>query len=752
MNIDSSTVVTRTTNIDLIYNLKLKGNSIEKISKFGENLYLIEIRKENIISVIKQLKNYSEQIFYSYSTDFNRKLVCTNEILIKLKNRSIDDVLKSFSSTIDHVEFKGLNTYKVTVKANYDALAIANSIYQKGIVEYSHPNFYADIVRFQNDPLYPEQYYLNNTGQFGGTAGIDINAPEAWVLTTGLNPVRVAVIDDGVENHTELGGRVLQGFTPTNPTGFGAPNANGAHGQAVTGIIAATMDNSLNITGIAPCSDIIPINIFNGGETINDLAEAINWAWNQGQADVINNSWGFTVNGTFFDAIEDAITNARTLGRNGLGTVVVFASGNSNQAFSGVTHPADVDGVLTVGAITNNGAIWNYSSRGSEMDLVTPSGDVNLNGDLRTIDREGANGYEPGNFTTRFGGTSGACPQVSGAVALLISLNPFLTEQNITDILRNTATDMGTSGFDNTYGFGRLDISAAVVQAAPSISGSPIVCTSNSTLTLSALAAGTTITWSKSSNLTYVSGQGTNNYVVKANSSSTSGAGWVQGTLNNTGCNPVTLPRKTVWVGRPQDVLGIDDIAGPDCIIIGQPAYYHGLPWPTTVPGADSYEATIFGNSTGISVRSSTYRVLVKVLTSSLTPIGFRGMEIAPKNACGYGSVTYAFFDVQNSPRNCGGIGGPRLSVSPNPADSYIDIELSNKNVKTNTQLPVSNYTGEIENVEITILNDKNIPVYNKLMPGKKLQINTQNLPNGFYYLRIKNGEQVYSRQIVVKH
>ena len=69
--------------------------------------------------------------------------------------------------------------------------------------------------------MFVDQYYLNNTGQFGGTANIDINAPEAWDITRGCN-VRIAVIDDGVEAHNDLAGRVLAGFTPVT-AGNGAP-------------------------------------------------------------------------------------------------------------------------------------------------------------------------------------------------------------------------------------------------------------------------------------------------------------------------------------------------------------------------------------------------------------------------------------------------------------------------------------------------------------------------------------------------
>lgn len=159
---------------------------------------------------------------------------------------------------------------------------IANELYESDQVVFSHPNFIAETSLLQNDPLYPDQYYLNNTGQFGGTAGIDINAPEAWALSVGLSNVRVAVLDDGVEDHEDLAGRVVQGFTPLDPNGFGTPVDQSWHGQAVAGIIGATSNNNIGIAGIAQCTEIIPINIFTGNEEVNDIADGINWTWDDG--------------------------------------------------------------------------------------------------------------------------------------------------------------------------------------------------------------------------------------------------------------------------------------------------------------------------------------------------------------------------------------------------------------------------------------------------------------------------------------
>src|SRR5690625_1795675 len=136
------------------------------------------------------------------------------------------------------------------------------------------------------------------------------------------------------------------------------------------------------------------------------------------------------------------------------GSQVIFSAGNGH---SSVSYPAKINGVITVGAIQNNGDIWSYSNTGSSMDLVAPSGDINLAGDVVTTDRMGGIGYGSGNYTTHFGGTSAACPQVAGVVCLMLSVNPGLYEYQVRNILQETAIDMGATGFDNTYGYGRVD-------------------------------------------------------------------------------------------------------------------------------------------------------------------------------------------------------------------------------------------------------------------------------------------------------
>lgn len=352
-------------------------------------------------------------------------------------------------------------------------LEISNQLIEMGLVNWAHPDFYANHTK-RNDPRYNRQFQMHNTGQtIGGVTGtndIDCDAPEAWAITTGDSNLIVAVIDDGVEDHPDIvdgngDSRLIDGFTPAN-NGDGTPIGSNSHGMACAGIIGATHNNSIGVRGLAPGVDIISVDIFQGSETTSDLAEAFNWARLQG-ADVMSNSWGYNSCTLSLSALNSAIQNATNLGRGGLGSVVLFASGNSYLTC--VEYPADLSYVMGVGAVTSLGAISNYSNEGPTLDIVAPSSSApgQTGAGVSTTDRPGSAGYSSGDYTNGFGGTSAACPLVAGAAALVLSMDATLEEDEVRTILEESATDMGASGFDNTFGHGRVNAHQAVLLATP---------------------------------------------------------------------------------------------------------------------------------------------------------------------------------------------------------------------------------------------------------------------------------------------
>lgn len=415
----------------------------------------------------------------------------TQQIVLKFKKGySLQDI----GDLMDKYELTLLDTSYETIILKHSSpvqtIPIANTINLDERVQWCHPDFLT-YPKKNSDPYYNQQYYLNNTGQtidgVTGTVDADIDAPEAWTLSTGTG-VKVAVYDDGVEDHEDLedgsgNSRVLAGYSLPGGSSNGRPfYSSDAHGQSCAGIIGAS-HNSIGVKGVAPDVDIVPIWIdFDdpGGSTPSELASGITWAWDVAGVDIISNSWGYDsiCVANPYPVLTDAINDAMTMGRNGLGTVVVFASGNDTFC---VSYPATIPGVIAVGALGIDGTITSYSNSGPEQSVMGFGGEINpkyctpmgyiLRGDIRTLDRPGSNGYNPPfyaptyncnefldeNYTKYFSGTSAACPMISGIAALLLEVDSTLTAGEVKCRIESHATDIGASGFDNIYGNGRAN-------------------------------------------------------------------------------------------------------------------------------------------------------------------------------------------------------------------------------------------------------------------------------------------------------
>ena len=463
------------------------------------NYRLIKLHLRNISSgplAISALKAdpQTKFIWYAMYTSRGTPFVPTNEIVYK----SLPNFSPRFeNASSSKAEFDPTSSIARGID-NEQVFDLANQYYESGQAAWCHPNFWAPVQRSTNDPYFSSQYYLKNTGQTGGVSGIDINVESAWNISQGSSSIRVAVIDDGVESdHPDLpASRVLNGYTPLLPFGNGRPaNSASSHGQSCAGIIAATKDNNIGISGIAPNVSIVPINIFVGGESTADMAAAINYAWGPtwGNADVISNSW--YVLAPWADNIEAAINNAVTQGRGGKGAIVVFSTGNEGE----IEFPAYVPGSLSVGAIDKSGNLWNYSGVGVGLGLVAPSGNTNGNGDVYTLDRAGANGSNGGDYRFNFGGTSAAAPQVAGVAALMLSANPNLYMYEVYNCLTGTADDMGAPGYDYSFGYGRVNARKALccaIGANYSLGGPSTICMSSSNQAqYNIYPLGATISW-----------------------------------------------------------------------------------------------------------------------------------------------------------------------------------------------------------------------------------------------------------------
>lgn len=371
------------------------------------------------------------------------------------------------------------------------SFTLAAKLYESGYVDYAHPNFYAPLVKHDinlndpaykslvmadpiipksifpdlfapptppNDPGYPYQFNL----PYAGT--ID-SAWLYWDWAVSSSPFGVdgvTVVDDGLDtgtlHHEDLNISGI-GFTKRNTSSGGMVHPDSTHfyhGTACGGLAAAIKNNSTGMCGIAPGAPIIPVNIFYGGETIADVAYSLYWSWFMADYGVISNSWGYnTTSSVGMDAITAEIANARIYGDNNRGAVVVFASGNN---YGAVTYPANAPGVVTVVAIETTGTYLTYSNTGPSVDLCA----VVTAGGITSTDRMGVKGYGPSNYVSSFGGTSAAGPQVAGGVAVLKAVVPFITGPEVEAALTSSADNLGVAGFDNTYGYGRMNLWKAI--------------------------------------------------------------------------------------------------------------------------------------------------------------------------------------------------------------------------------------------------------------------------------------------------
>jgi proprotein convertase subtilisin/kexin type 2 len=334
------------------------------------------------------------------------------------------------------------------------------------------------------DPLLAQQWHLQNDGQTGGLAGADANVSPVWSAGIAGNGVRIAIVDDGLEiGHPDLVGNVVPGGSIDYADGDNDPTG-GSHGTSVGGVSAAVGGNGLGVSGAAPRAELVGYNYL-ANPTAATEADAMsrdaasNW--------ISNNSWG-PVNGndptvapsSWFDAVGFGLEN----GRNGLGTIYLFAAGNSghtgaNTNYSEYTiHP----GVITVGAIDHNDRAAFYSTPGANILVCAHTqGEQNTPG-ITTTDRSGTEGYNTGvnaqdyanlDFTNTFNGTSSATPLTSGVVALLLEANPNLGWREVRRIValsarKNDPFDSGWStngaGYPvhHTYGYGCVDATAAL--------------------------------------------------------------------------------------------------------------------------------------------------------------------------------------------------------------------------------------------------------------------------------------------------
>ncbi len=336
----------------------------------------------------------------------------------------------------------------------FEVLAMTNQLAGRADVIFAEPDFIKTGVTSQfipNDPIFPAQWALHNVGQDGGTADMDMDAPEAWDIALGNPSIITVVLDVGVQqDHPDL--NLVPGFDATGQgTGGGPGNACDGHGTTVAGVITALIDNNRGTAGLAPLTKVggARIGISNvpcdGTFSFSTswLTSSLDWALTIG-ARVTNNSTsagGSSINKTKYDETRDA------------GIVHLTSAGNGG--FGQIFPPATYGSVLAVAALTRNGALASFSQFGDGLGFSAPGESI------ATADEIGAAGFGPGDTVT-VNGTSYASPYAAAVAALILSVDSSLDARNVRQIMEETAVDLGDPGYDTVFGFGFLNALAAV--------------------------------------------------------------------------------------------------------------------------------------------------------------------------------------------------------------------------------------------------------------------------------------------------
>lgn len=413
-------------------------------------------------------ESYRDEIIYESPlviTDAGHEIGISPLFSVKLKSVNDISLLNTFVEennllVIEHDYIPLWHILSCTQYSTGSALDMSNKAYESGLFEATSVDF-INAYTCSEDVVYSDPEFCN---QWNLTSiyGLDVEAVHS--ITKGNPSIKVAIIDTGFQiNHPDLAIDVSWDATtmtsPARQYTYDKPSW-GAHGTRMAGIIGAQINNR-GVVGIAPDVTLIPISVQFGVTnnpnlkigTAFDLAKAVYYAANT--ADVINNSWNSSV---YNQDLDEATKMALTAGRNGRGCVFVQCSGNDTLNVSTFPYIANSE-VICVGNTNVAGRRYYNSVYGSHLDVVAPGTNI-LTTDILS------------SYSTSTG-TSPACAHVSAVAGLMLSVNPYLSLSELTNIIERTARKLPYYSFSIRYGrpngtwndevgYGLIDAHAAV--------------------------------------------------------------------------------------------------------------------------------------------------------------------------------------------------------------------------------------------------------------------------------------------------
>jgi subtilisin family serine protease len=435
---------------------------IYNISSFSQSTFFIKYKNEVGKDIIEEKVNSQKYLPESLTGRLQR---------IAPEQSRVEFFAKDLAKNIEDLS----RIIKVTFEDEISAESFLELADLDPTIEYIQPSVTYNINVVPNDSLINEQWALQK-----------INAFDAWEITQGSDSIVIGVIDTGIDYlHPDLQNKIFinegeigldengndkrfngidddgngfvddyMGWDFTDRVGFPFDTSGGdylvwdndpmdanGHGTFVSGILGAEANNGIGIAGVAPNVKILNLRAFDplGFGEEDDVAAAIIYAVQMG-VKVINMSFG---DYTFSYILRDVIRYAYSQN-----VVLVGSSGNTNTA--ALHYPSGHPEVISVGNSTQEDFLT--GSYGSTLDLVAPG---------TAIISTGINGEY-----IVASGTSASAPHVSAAAALILSLNNF-TNEEVKQIIKSTADDVGTKGWDIRSGAGRLNLFKALSILAP---------------------------------------------------------------------------------------------------------------------------------------------------------------------------------------------------------------------------------------------------------------------------------------------
>ncbi|MEO6693976.1 MAG: S8 family serine peptidase [Ignavibacteria bacterium] len=490
---------------NVIQNIGRFLGSTDKLKRVVSDVYLIDFGVKqsdgyinNFLELLgneSQLIKNAERVFYGSSKKVTQ--IITDRFIIKLRSNLDIDKLNAMNILNNCTVTGNSNDGKLFFIRSFDtadknALELSEIYFKSGLFEYAEPDFIFPegclLLSIPNDINFPKQWALNNTGQLlqtgssftaygdatsvNGIPDADMNVSNAWDFTTGSPLVKIGIIDSGIDSlHPDLqqAGHLLSGYDAFQDINSSAIDVSN-HGTSTAGLIGAVMNNSIGTAGVAPSCPLMSINIFdvNGNTSSSIIGRAFDTARVRG-LDILNSSWGGS---TPQSIVTDAINNAALNGRNGLGCIILFSSGNDGR--NPPVYPSILPNVLCVGSSTphdqakapgtGNYFFWGSNYGENEMgdlDMIAPTNCYTL--------RAG------GTYDQFFYGTSASCANAAGVAALILSVN---TSQSRVEVINNLLrgcdkidnipyqTDKQFGKWNASFGYGRVNALNSVRLAA----------------------------------------------------------------------------------------------------------------------------------------------------------------------------------------------------------------------------------------------------------------------------------------------